>query len=62
MQIATMQAATPVCRSSGRAASAVTVGVMSGRTKSSLAQLEEDLAAVDLELTVDQRPRLDAVH
>ncbi|MFE4050480.1 aldo/keto reductase [Streptomyces sp. YIM B13518] len=29
---------------------------------SSLAQLEENLAAVDLELTVDQRARLDAVH
>jgi aryl-alcohol dehydrogenase-like predicted oxidoreductase len=29
---------------------------------SSVAQLEENLAAVDLELTPDQRARLDAAH
>ncbi|MEU7407147.1 aldo/keto reductase, partial [Streptomyces sp. NPDC044948] len=29
---------------------------------SSVAQLEENLAAVDLELTEDQRARLDTVH
>ncbi|KUN80842.1 hypothetical protein AQJ64_25020 [Streptomyces griseoruber] len=29
---------------------------------SSLAQLEENLAAMDLELTEDQRDRLDTVH
>lgn len=29
---------------------------------SSVAQLEENLAAVDLELTPEQRARLDAVH
>lgn len=29
---------------------------------SSVAQLEENLAAVDLELTEDQRARLDSVH
>jgi aryl-alcohol dehydrogenase-like predicted oxidoreductase len=29
---------------------------------SSVVQLEENLAAVDLELTVEQRARLDAAH
>jgi aryl-alcohol dehydrogenase-like predicted oxidoreductase len=29
---------------------------------STLARLEENLAAVDLELTADQRARLDAAH
>jgi aryl-alcohol dehydrogenase-like predicted oxidoreductase len=38
------------------------VGIIPLISASSVAQLDESLAAVDLELTADQRAKLDAAH